>query len=102
MLTPAQFPLQIVKLVPKPFDGNDWFFEIKHDGFRMVAIRDGASTRLFTRNGRDITRGHRRLVEELERLGEALSLPLDSGWLGLQTKWFRRVSEESIPKSGGV
>ena len=56
MLAPAQFPLQIVKWVPKPFDGDDWLFEIKHDGFRMVAIRDGDSIRLFTRNGRDITR----------------------------------------------
>jgi ATP-dependent DNA ligase len=38
----------------------------------MVAIRDGASTRLFTRNGRDITRGHRHLVEELESLREKI------------------------------
>ena len=42
-LAPAQFPLQIVKLVPKPFDGDDWLFKIKHDGFRILAIRDGAS-----------------------------------------------------------
>jgi hypothetical protein len=34
----------------------------------MVAIRDGASTPLYNRNGRDITRGHRHLVEELESL----------------------------------
>jgi bifunctional non-homologous end joining protein LigD len=70
MLAPSQFPFQIVKLVPKPFDGDDWLFEIKHDGFRILAIRDGASTRLYTRNGRDITRGHRHLVEELESLRE--------------------------------
>lgn len=70
MLAPGQFPLQIVKLVPKPFDGEDWLFEIKHDGFRIVAIRDGASTRLYTRNGREITRGHRHLVAELESLRE--------------------------------
>jgi bifunctional non-homologous end joining protein LigD len=70
MLAPAQFPVQIVKLVPKPFDGDDWLFEIKHDGFRILAIRDGASTRLFTRNGRDITRGHRHLVKEFESLRE--------------------------------
>ena len=56
MLAPAQFPLQIVKLVPKPFDGDDWFFDIKQDGFRMVAIRDGASTHPHTRFVRDITR----------------------------------------------
>lgn len=42
MLAPAQFPLQIVELVPKPFDGDDWLFEIKHDGFRMLAISDAA------------------------------------------------------------
>ncbi len=70
MLAPSQFPLQLVKLVPKPFDGDDWLFEIKHDGFRVVAIRDGASTRLYTRNGRDITRGHRQLIEELDSLKE--------------------------------
>ncbi len=70
MLAHSQFPLQIVKLVPKPFDGDDWLFEIKHDWFRVLAIRDGASTRLYTRNGRDITRGHRHLVEELESLRE--------------------------------
>jgi bifunctional non-homologous end joining protein LigD len=70
MLSPAQFPLQIVKLVPKPFDGANWLFEIKHDGFRVLAIRNGASIRLYTRNGRDITRGHRHLVAELESLKE--------------------------------
>ena len=70
MLAPGQFPLQIVKWVPKPFDGDDWLFEIKHDGFRIVGIRDGGSIRLFTCNGRDITRGHQHLVEELESLRE--------------------------------
>ncbi len=55
---------------PNRFDGDDWFFEIKHDGFRILAIRDGASTRLYARDGRDITRGHRHLVEELESLKE--------------------------------
>jgi len=39
---------KVVKLVPEPFDGDDWLFEIKHDGFRLLAIRDGASTRLYT------------------------------------------------------
>jgi ATP-dependent DNA ligase len=51
MLSPAQFPLQVVKLVTKSFEGDDWVFEIKHDGFRIIAIRDGASTRLYTSNG---------------------------------------------------
>jgi hypothetical protein len=45
MLSPAQFPLQIVRLVPKPFDGDDWLFEMKHDGFRaspMPSVPSGS------------------------------------------------------------
>ena len=43
MLAPAQFPLQIVKLVPKPFDGDDWLFEIKHAirTVRTLVVRAG-------------------------------------------------------------
>jgi hypothetical protein len=46
MLAPAQFPLQVVKLVLKVFDGDDRLFEIKRDGFRVLAISNGASIRL--------------------------------------------------------
>ena len=67
MLEPRQFPLQAVKLVKAPFDGADWLFEIKHDGFRVVAIRDGGPAKLFTRNGNEITRTNAHLVRELKR-----------------------------------
>jgi bifunctional non-homologous end joining protein LigD len=33
-----------------PPAGPDWIHEIKHDGFRMLARRDGARARLLTRN----------------------------------------------------
>ena len=36
-----------------PPSGPGWIHEIKHDGFRLIAQRDGASTRLMTRNGYD-------------------------------------------------
>jgi bifunctional non-homologous end joining protein LigD len=32
-----------------------WIHEIKHDGFRILARRDGAGVRLFTRHGHDFT-----------------------------------------------
>jgi ATP-dependent DNA ligase len=35
--------------------GRNWLHEIKHDGFRIMARRDGAGVRLFTRNGHDFT-----------------------------------------------
>jgi ATP-dependent DNA ligase len=38
-----------------PPNGPDWIHEIKHDGFRIMARRDGAGVRLFTRNGNDFT-----------------------------------------------
>jgi bifunctional non-homologous end joining protein LigD len=36
---------------PKPPAGNGWIHEIKLDGFRMLARRDGAGVRLLTRRG---------------------------------------------------
>jgi hypothetical protein len=36
--------------------GAGWIHEIKHDGFRIMARRDGAGVRLITRNGNDFTK----------------------------------------------
>jgi ATP-dependent DNA ligase len=33
----------------RPLIGPDWVHEIKHDGFRVMARRDGVSVRLLTR-----------------------------------------------------
>jgi bifunctional non-homologous end joining protein LigD len=40
----------------KPPTGSNWLHEIKHDGFRIMALRDAAGVRLITRNGNDFTR----------------------------------------------
>jgi ATP-dependent DNA ligase len=34
-------------------DGSNWIHEIKHNGYRMMARRDGAGIRLLTRNGHE-------------------------------------------------
>jgi bifunctional non-homologous end joining protein LigD len=34
-------------------EGDGWIHELKHDGFRIVAFKDGESVRLLSRNGRD-------------------------------------------------
>jgi len=36
-----------------PPSGPGWLHEIKHDGFRIMARRDSAGVRLFTRHGND-------------------------------------------------
>ena len=38
-----------------PPAGADWLHEIKHDGFRILALRDTAGVRLYTRDGNDFT-----------------------------------------------
>jgi bifunctional non-homologous end joining protein LigD len=37
----------------KPPSGPNWIHELKHDGFCMIARRDGNGVRLFTRNAND-------------------------------------------------
>ena len=38
-----------------PPSGPGWIHDIKHDGFRILARRDGADVRLITRHGNDFT-----------------------------------------------
>jgi bifunctional non-homologous end joining protein LigD len=37
----------------RPPSGPNWIYEIKHDGYRLMARRDAAGVRLLTRNGHD-------------------------------------------------
>jgi hypothetical protein len=43
-------------LAKTPPSGPDWLHEIKHDGFRILARRDAAGVRLYTRNGNDFSK----------------------------------------------
>ena len=43
------------KRVPKLPEGENWLYEIKHDGFRILARRDSAGVRLITRAGNDFS-----------------------------------------------
>ena len=36
--------------------GSQWLHEIKHDGFRIIARKDGPRVRLYSRPGNDFTR----------------------------------------------
>jgi bifunctional non-homologous end joining protein LigD len=39
-----------------PFDGEDWLFELKHDGFRGLAFVENGVCRLVSRNGHAFTK----------------------------------------------
>jgi bifunctional non-homologous end joining protein LigD len=42
-------------LASRPPSGCKWVHEIKHDGYRMIVRRDGATVRLYSRNANDWT-----------------------------------------------
>jgi bifunctional non-homologous end joining protein LigD len=52
----------------QPPSGGLWLHEIKHDGFRIIARKDGPRVRLYSRPGNDLTRRFPLIVEALARL----------------------------------
>jgi len=60
---------QLATLVSAPPTAGDWVYEVKHDGYRMLARVDSSGTRLFTRSGNDWTARLPRLKREIEKLG---------------------------------
>ncbi|BBP70214.1 multifunctional non-homologous end joining protein LigD [Pseudomonas sp. Seg1] len=71
---PAQLKPQLATLVDSAPEG-DWSYEIKFDGYRIMARIEGEQVQLFTRNGHDWT-------HKLPKQAEALAaLKLESAWL---------------------
>ena len=52
----------------KPPSGANWIYEIKHDGFRLMARRDPVGIRLITRRGNDWTQRYPLVVEAVNHL----------------------------------
>jgi bifunctional non-homologous end joining protein LigD len=48
--------------------GSQWLHEIKHDGFRIIARKNGERVRLYSRPGNDFSRRFPLIVDALSRL----------------------------------
>ncbi|WP_433588123.1 DNA ligase D [Pseudomonas koreensis] len=71
---PAQLKPQLATLVDSA-PGGQWSYEIKFDGYRIMARIDHGAVQLFTRNGHDWT-------HKLPQQAQALAaLSLESAWL---------------------
>src|ERR671913_770549 len=65
--------------------GDGWIHELKHDGFRVLAFKDGDKVRLWSRNGRDWSSEFVAITEAMRALplkrvmldGEAVAHCLD-------------------------
>ncbi|MES2185666.1 MAG: DNA ligase D [Pseudomonadota bacterium] len=73
---PGKLSPQLATLVDAPpADTSNWLFELKFDGYRLLARVDQGKAQLFTRNGHDWT-------AKMPQLAKAVAaLPLASGWL---------------------
>ena len=57
--------VQLAKLVDKVPESDDWLYELKYDGYRIVAYIEGNCARLITRNGNDYTGRFQRVASSL-------------------------------------
>lgn len=73
---PLTLAPQLATLVQgPPADAQNWVYEVKFDGYRVLARIDGGDVKLFTRNGHDWTSRLKTLARELGTLN------LPSAWL---------------------
>ncbi len=72
---PLSLSPQLATLVSEAPSGDDWLYEIKFDGYRLLTRIDGDDVRCFTRAGHDWSHKLPALVTAVRELG------LPSGWL---------------------
>jgi bifunctional non-homologous end joining protein LigD len=68
MLRPKPIQPCLPRPTKEPPSGPGWIHEIKHDGFRVLARRDGAGVWLYTRNGYDFADRFPRIVDAVAKL----------------------------------
>ena len=75
-LRSADVKLMLAETAEKPFSDPAWVFELKYDGYRVLAARDGATARLVYRKGSDATASYPEIARALEAL-RAVDLLID-------------------------
>jgi bifunctional non-homologous end joining protein LigD len=58
----------LATLIQAPFDDQDWVFETKWDGFRVVATTGGGQATLWSRNGKSVTRDYPTIAAALAKI----------------------------------
>jgi len=57
-------------------EGPEWEYELKLDGYRLQAIKDGDKVRLYSRRGNDLTRKFAKIATAVSKI-KATSIILD-------------------------
>ena len=58
----------LAKEASKPFNGKDWLFEIKWDGYRAIAALNKEDVQLYSRNGNSFLSSYPLVVNELRKM----------------------------------
>jgi bifunctional non-homologous end joining protein LigD len=88
---PAKRPMpttihpMLAESIDEPFDGADWLFEIKWDGYRAIAFIEGGKARLVSRNQNDLTPRYPEL-KDLPQFLKAKTAILDGEVVALDEK----------------
>lgn len=69
--------VQLAKLINTVPEGEDWLYELKYDGYRILAYIEGNSVRLITRNGNDYTERFRDVTYSLVDWADGRAMTLD-------------------------
>lgn len=69
--------VQLAKQVDRIPENGDWVYELKYDGYRIVAYIEGNTVRLLTRNGNDYTKKFPEISNSLLELSAGEPLVLD-------------------------
>ena len=69
--------VQLAKLVTEIPEGDDWLYELKYDGYRILAYVEGNTVQLLTRNGNDYTKRFADVASSLADWVAGRSMVLD-------------------------
>lgn len=68
---------QLPKLVKKPPEGGGWLFEVKYDGYRIIAFAERGAVRLITRKGQDFTHRFPEIANSLAAWADSRAMVID-------------------------
>lgn len=69
--------VQLAKLVKTAPEGEDYLYELKYDGYRIMAFLEGNSVRMVSRNGNDYTNSFRDIASSIISWAAGRAMVLD-------------------------
>jgi bifunctional non-homologous end joining protein LigD len=96
-VAPRDVGIMLAETAPRPFSDPDWVFELKLDGYRIIAGRRDGIVQLLTRNGHDVTGSFPEIAKAVGALPYE-GLVLDGELIGLDDRGrpsFQRLQQRA-------